>query len=255
MSFVLPVSVRLKTMRQRAGKTIRQVAEELGLGDSHSTYASYEAAAYKKKYIPMEWAERLVPVFVGKGTPPILKGEVLSLAAGAQVELGDAEAPHAALEDPKGEAGPGNGLEYLGRAYAPLPVYDVMVSAGPGSFNRERSIPEGWSLISLDQIRMVTRANADDLAIIRVSGDSMSPTLQNGDQILIDRSIHRIGRDGMYVIATGEEVIVKRISRDWATKSLTISSDNPLYPTSHGVQEEDIVVLGRVVWISRNVGG
>lgn len=150
---------------------------------------------------------------------------------------------------------PGDGIEYLGRAYAPLPVFDVMVSAGPGAFNADNRIPEGWYLLGLDQLQSVTRARLEDLALIRVSGDSMVPTLMHNDQILVDRSVHRVGRDGLYVIAAGEEVQVKRVARDWASKSLTIVSDNPMYPDSTGVQEDDIVVLGRVVWISRNVGG
>lgn len=203
-----------------------------------------------------EWAKRLAP-HLKVGWTWLLGAESKEVPDFIQRhQRNDGPTPAARTElAPASAGGEGDGIEYLGRSYAPLPVYDVMVSAGPGAFNRDHSIPEGWSLLSLDQIRMVTRAGADSLAIVRVSGDSMAPTLQNGDQILIDRSIHRIGRDGMYVIATGEEVIVKRISRDWASKSLTISSDNPLYPTSRGVQEEDIVVLGRVVWISRNVGG
>ncbi|MDQ1081425.1 XRE family transcriptional regulator [Pseudoroseomonas cervicalis] len=148
-----------------------------------------------------------------------------------------------------------DGVEYKGRFYASLPVYDVAVSAGPGAFNSDHAEPEGWHLLGLEHIRRVTRARFEDLALVRVSGDSMSPTLLNDDQILVDRSVHKVGRDGMYVIATGEEVQVKRIMRDWASKTLTVASDNPAYEPSRGVQEEDLVILGRVVWISRNVGG
>jgi hypothetical protein len=158
-------------------------------------------------------------------------------------------------DEPVAEVLPSDGIEYLGRTYAPLPVFDVMVSAGPGAFNADNRIPEGWYLLGLDQLQAVTRARIEDLALIRVSGDSMVPTLMHNDQILVDRSIHRVGRDGLYVIAAGEEVQIKRVARDWATKSLTVVSDNPMYPDSTGVQEDDIVVLGRVVWISRNVGG
>jgi len=104
-------------------------------------------------------------------------------------------------------------------------------------------------------LKAVTKSPAHQLAMVRVSGDSMANTLQNGDLILVDLSVRSMGRDGMYVIAAGADVQVKRITRDWRSKTLTVSSDNPAYPPSAGVTEEDIAVIGRVVWLSRNLGG
>jgi phage repressor protein C with HTH and peptisase S24 domain len=152
-------------------------------------------------------------------------------------------------------AGPDDGIEYQGAAYVALPVYDVNASAGPGAINAEHPEPEAWQLLALDLVRTVTRARVSELAIVRVSGDSMANTLQNGDLILVDQSVKRVGRDGLYVLAAGMDVQVKRVSRDWASKTLTISSDNPAYPPSTGVGEDDIAIYGRVVWLSRNLGG
>ncbi|WP_307136685.1 XRE family transcriptional regulator [Pseudoroseomonas cervicalis] len=201
--------------------------------------------------ISPEWARRLAP-HLGVEWPWLLGIDCELKTAGATDAGGAAEVRP---EVPAERSGPGDGVEYRGRSYASLPVYDVAVSAGPGAFNSDHAEPEGWYLLGLEHIRRVTRARFEDLALVRVSGDSMSPTLLNDDQILVDRSVHKVGRDGMYVIATGEEVQVKRIMRDWASKTLTVASDNPAYEPSRGVQEEDIVILGRVVWISRNVGG
>lgn len=150
---------------------------------------------------------------------------------------------------------PQDGLEFHGATYMALPVYDVDVSAGPGAINVDRPEPEAWHLFAMEALRTVTRAPARDLAMVRVSGDSMAPTLCNEDLILVDRSIRKMGRDGMYILAWGDDIMVKRISVDFATRTLTIASDNPIYKTSTGVQPDDIGILGRVVWISRNVGG
>lgn len=148
-----------------------------------------------------------------------------------------------------------DGIEFQGMAYAALPVFDVRASAGPGALNSDHPQPESWLLFALEALRMVTRAPVPDLAMIRVSGDSMFPTLCHEDMILVDRSVRVMGRDGLYVIASGPDVQVKRLTRNWADQTLTVGSDNPLHENSQGVREDTLPILGRVVWLSRNVGG
>jgi transcriptional regulator with XRE-family HTH domain len=131
----------------------------------------------------------------------------------------------------------GPSIEHHGQAYVSLPIYDATVLADAGLLDNDGAKPEAWTLFGVDQLRTLTRAEPNQLAIVKVSGDSMAPTLQHGDLVLIDRSIRQIGRDGLYVITSGYEVQVKRITRDWKTKTLTISSDNPAYASSTPVEE------------------
>ena len=185
--------------------------------------------------------------------------EVLGLSA---AELMPAPAPSSGSEPatppaalPVKHHGPDDGIEYQGAVYIPLPVYDVRVSAGPGAMNAEHPEPEAWHLFGRDALRQVTRTPVNLLALVRVTGDSMAPTLLNGDLILVDRSVRKMGRDGMYILAWGEDIMVKRLSIDFATNLLNVTSDNPSYRSSTGVDPDELAILGRVVWISRNVGG
>lgn len=74
------VTVKLRELRERAGLSMQQVAEALGYAHA-SGYQRYEDAdMYTKKYISVEMAEKLVPVLVGRGNPPIKAEEVMSLA-------------------------------------------------------------------------------------------------------------------------------------------------------------------------------
>src|SRR3546814_19941777 len=52
------------------------------------------------------------------------------------------------------------------------------------------------------------------LSIIRVAGDSMAPTLSDGDDILVDGgdAAGRL-RDGLYVLRMDDALMVKRIAR------------------------------------------
>ncbi len=139
--------------------------------------------------------------------------------------------------------------------FALVPVYDAAVSAGPGSINDPSPEPIHFSAYRLDWLHRVTNAPADQLAVLRVAGDSMWQTLHNGDHVLVDTSINRFTRDGMYVIrlAAEDEVMVKRMARG-PGGTLTVKSDNPDYPTWTGLTEDQIQVVGRVLWVGRTIG-
>ena len=84
----------------------------------------------------------------------------------------------------------------------------------------------------------------------------MEPTLNSGDHVLIDRTVTRYTRDGLYVIryAISDEMIVKRLRWEASSKTFTVKSDNPRIGDSPGVLPEDIQVVGRVLWLGRNIG-
>ena len=140
--------------------------------------------------------------------------------------------------------------------FAFLPVFDSRASAGFGCINDEAPEPIHFNAYRLDWLHRVTSASSEMLAVIRVSGDSNWPTLHDGDHVLIDRTITRYSRDGLYVIRYNhdDEVMVKRLSRDPRSRLLSVKSDNSDYPTFDGVKDDDISVIGRVLWLGRNVG-
>src|SRR3546814_7604642 len=57
----------------------------------------------------------------------------------------------------------------------------------------------------------LTRAKSPSLSIIHVHGESMEPTLRDGDEVLVDSSDQgsRL-RDGIYVLRADEALVVKR---------------------------------------------
>src|SRR5580704_17794678 len=75
MRDVSAVARRLKQVRQRAGISIRQVAEALGM-EHGSSYQHYEDR-FKKPLLPLELVLKLVPIFEPKGIDP---AELFALA-------------------------------------------------------------------------------------------------------------------------------------------------------------------------------
>lgn len=144
----------------------------------------------------------------------------------------------------------------LDEDFALVPVYDARVSAGPGAINDAHPEPLHFNAFRLDWLHRVATAAVKHLAVVRVQGDSMWPTLHDGDQVLLDMSVNRYTRDGLYVIRykTDEEYQVKRLTREAKTGALTVKSDNTDYPTQDGVHDDSIQIRGRVIWLGRNIG-
>src|SRR3546814_3137984 len=70
------------------------------------------------------------------------------------------------------------------------------------------------------------------LSIIRVEGDSMAPTLNDGDDILVDGgdAAGRL-RDGIYVLRMDDALMVKRVARAPGAGRIWVISDTPQYPS------------------------
>lgn len=134
-----------------------------------------------------------------------------------------------------------------------IPRFDVRASAGHGSFTEGES-PAAHLGFDQHFLRQLCSARAADLSIIRVRGDSMFPTLADGDDIMVDRSgagTHL--RDGIYVLRRDDTLAVKRIAVHPGSRRLTISSDNPAYPTWTDCDAQEVEVIGRVVWAGRKI--
>jgi hypothetical protein len=140
------------------------------------------------------------------------------------------------------------------RGLAPVARLDVDASAGAGAFEGDES-REGHIAFDPVWLRRIARGAPDQLSIIRVAGDSMAPTLADGDDILVDRGdcAARL-RDGIYVLRIDDALVVKRLAVSPAARTVSIRSDNPAYPGWPDCDPGAVDVVGRVVWTGRRIG-
>ena len=131
--------------------------------------------------------------------------------------------------------------------------HPVAVSAGPGSVVTEEF---GKPYFAFDErwLKALTPTSADNLSIVRVEGDSMSPTLNAGDEILIDLDdcVERL-RDGIYVLRVDDALVVKRLALHPIGGSVTVQSDNPAYADWPDCNVDELNCIGRVIWAGRKV--
>jgi phage repressor protein C with HTH and peptisase S24 domain len=92
------------------------------------------------------------------------------------------------------------------------------------------------------------------VSIIRVDGESMAPTLNDGDDIMVDHDDDAVRlRDGIYVLRLDGVLLVKRIAMRPKRGSFSVVSDNPHYPNWTDIDPTWVNVVGRVAWVGRHL--
>ncbi len=177
--------------------------------------------------------------FVRKGSPRKLEeNDRHTLAEFFGVDEAELGAPPRETVVAGGAGGPIRAADW-----ADIPRLPLGASAGPGTLAQDAA--------PTDRLRFSGRwlrqqgLEPGMLSVIEVEGDSMEPTLRDGDEILVDRSPRPL-RSGLHVIRLDDVLLVKRLEPGSAG-TLIIISDNPAYPRMER-RRADVAVLGRVVW-------
>ncbi|SCW56098.1 Peptidase S24-like [Sphingobium faniae] len=138
-----------------------------------------------------------------------------------------------------------------------VPLHDVLVSAGYGASAVEAGespehlgFPSGWLRRQF--------GDPQNLRVVQVKGDSMFPTLGDGDLVMIDLS-RREPVDGIFVLRLDEQLMVKRVLFPTARRIL-VTSDNRDYERwdrmidlENGATRDGFKLIGRVVWAGKAI--
>lgn len=93
-----------------------------------------------------------------------------------------------------------------------------------------------------------------ELRVFKIKGDSMAPSLIDNDLILVDIGQKNPDHAGVFLICCHNVLLPKRIELILQPNNLPpqlqISSDNPKY-ANYKRNEEDVDIVGKVVWFSR----
>jgi phage repressor protein C with HTH and peptisase S24 domain len=103
-------------------------------------------------------------------------------------------------------------------------------------------------------IRHDLKAEPTNLRIMHVEGDSMMPTLHDGDAILVDIGRRAPTPPGLFVLHDGIGVVAKRLEHIPYSEppSVRVISDNALYSPYERTAEE-INIIGRIRWFGREI--
>lgn len=231
---------RLQTARLAAGfRSARAAANAMGI--PVSTYGAHERAETPgaRDFGPDEAARyarrfRVSPEYLltGRGTGP--SGEHIDSAAIA------------------------SDSEYAGEPRLGIPEIDVRAGMGGGGLPADNVRVEGqhadpiksetWQFPSTF-VRNELRAPIQRLIVIETQGDSMSPTIEPGERLVVDTEHTRPSPDGIYALRDQFDlIVVKRLQvmRGEQRGRVRIISDNASH-SPEDVALEDIAIVGRVV--------
>lgn len=97
------------------------------------------------------------------------------------------------------------------------------------------------------------KGNPKQMAVIKVSGDSMEPTLISGDLVLIDQSQNHLDpQGGIYAIAVEDVIMIKRLQAEYPSNKVQIISDNFKYRAVE-TDMNQVKINGRVIWFGREL--
>lgn len=217
---------------------IRQLIGDNGLDMKSLSLALGKNHAYLQQYLE-------------RGIPKELNERSRMLLA-KQLNVNEAE-----LGGPRG-ARPGRSDAGI---FEQIPEIDVHAGAGGGgftalethsangmSFSRE-VVRDHWRLP--DWLLYSLNAKSGNLAAFPVQGDSMSPTLLDGDVVFVDTRIRQPSPPGLFVLADEfGGVIVKRLEVSSGPGDenvmVRVGSDNPHHMTKE-LRLDEISIVGRYV--------
>lgn len=133
-----------------------------------------------------------------------------------------------------------------------VPQLNIEPSAGFGGFvDSESDCVVKMIGLSADWLNQtLPGVDRQSLVVHSVFGDSMEPTLKDHDFVLLDTSVERATRDGLYIVGFDGLLFAKRI-QILPGRKLSLISDNDAYkPITIDLTDESCSfrVIGRIVY-------
>lgn len=131
-----------------------------------------------------------------------------------------------------------------------VPLLENSGSMGEGSAMLDGDVLAGQLTLNPIWVSSTLHPSRHDaLRFIHGYGDSMTPTFNSGDVLLVDTGINEVKIDGVYVLTAHDRLFIKRV-RQRMDGVFEISSDNPTHKTVDVLNgNHDVLVLGRVIWV------
>jgi len=123
---------------------------------------------------------------------------------------------------------------------------DIYASAGGGAdvYDDDNGEYLGLDELVVEKLGGINEVNS--IEAINITGDSMEPTLKDGNIVYINKKITDISKSGIFVVSTNDGLFIKRVTH--SDDKITLISDNKSY-SNLSFHISDINIIGKVVGI------
>jgi len=125
---------------------------------------------------------------------------------------------------------------------------------GGGSILDEEAKPGRNFHFRRSWIRDRLKAAPSSLRVVHVEGDSMRPTLEDGDTVLVDMNQKSPVPPGIFVLHDGMGLVAKRLEHipNSDPPAVRVISDNGVYSPYERTADE-VNIIGRIRWFAREI--
>jgi len=163
--------------------------------------------------------------------------------------------PEAAPDHKEASAvSPVKGSEPSAKAYNDMDAFDFVpmaeakLSAGGGQVVMSEQFGELYAF-RRDWLSSVA-TSARNIVLMRVEGESMTPTISAGDMVMVDMGRTRIKSGSIFAIGIEDTIIIKRLEY-LVNGKIRIISDNRQEYAPYEADSREIRIIGEVIWCAK----
>jgi transcriptional regulator with XRE-family HTH domain len=134
-----------------------------------------------------------------------------------------------------------------------VPLYADAARQNPVSMLEKSECVAGGISFDKRLLAEYTPSTFARLALIRLHGDSMSPTLEPGDLLLLDLGQKKATQDGIYALDSQGSIALKRLQLQPYGTRITLLSDNRDYPPYELEDASQLSLIGKVIWVGKRL--
>lgn len=137
--------------------------------------------------------------------------------------------------------------------YAMIRRYAIKGGAGNGHENGHEEI-SGTHAYRRDWLER-KKLTADACVVIEVTGESMQPTITDGDVVLVNTASRKLLNGRVFAFNTEDGVRIKRLFKqmDGRVRMVSDNQDKTLYPDDYLTPSMEVTIIGEVVHRSGGV--
>ena len=130
-----------------------------------------------------------------------------------------------------------------------IPELENWASMGDGAQQLSEDIIVGGFSLSPEFVSRLHVIDHTKLRVVTGYGDSMSPTIESGDKVLVDGNIKDVYSGGIFVLKSCGKEFIKRVSVKMDGTPV-VSSDNPAVKLAEELNgDHQVDIIGKVIFI------